>query len=200
MAVTLTLTLLVLALAAPALGDYCEDFETGTTGNFWAVNPLDTSGSWDVLSASELRQKVPDLPPEPSGAYLAYISPKNSTNSYIHGRLVTSTALRYPAGSSISFRYWIRSRYEASAALDVRFVIGTAEQPTPFLDLSSESRPTNDQWKTVTAEIPASSEPVKVRLQLHRYLLYQSFPAIDFNRVSYEFYETTSRLGLYLDQ
>ena len=159
----LTLTLLTLASAVLTGADYCEDFESGTTGGFWSENPLDQAGSWEVRLASELRQTVPDLPVEPSGEYLAYIVPLNfSTTEYVHGRLVTSQALEFPEGSSISFRYWIRSKYEASAALDVRFVIGTAEQPTPFLDLTSQSRPTNDQWMEVTAEIPTSSQPVKV--------------------------------------
>ncbi|XP_043206741.1 mucin-2-like [Amphibalanus amphitrite] len=160
----LTLTFLSLVFFTSVLADYCEDFESGTTGAFWTGNPLDESGSWDVLLASDLRQRVPDLPAEPSGSYLAYISPKNSSNSYIHGRLVTTAALPYPAGSSISLRYWIRSQYVSSAALDVRFVVGTAEQPTPFLDLSDQSGPTNDQWRTVTAQIPASSQPVKLSI------------------------------------
>ncbi|KAF0308548.1 hypothetical protein FJT64_020234 [Amphibalanus amphitrite] len=162
--VTLTLTLLAVSAALTA-ADYCEDFESGDSGQLWSGNPLDQAGTWEVRLASELRRQVPDLPAEPSGRYLAWVAPLNfSSTEYVHGRLVTTAALPYPAGSSISFRYWIRSQYVSSAALDVRFVVGTAEQPTPFLDLSDQSGPTNDQWRTVTAQIPASSQPVKLSI------------------------------------
>ena len=148
-------------LTTARAGEYCDDFEDGHLGDFWRQSVRDTGGKWKPSSYLELKKDIPDFPEPADGDTVVYLTPE-SGSSYVSARLVMKDAYDFPEGSSIYFRYWLRSEYDASGTLEVRKVIGTMEEPDPICTLTDQSGPNVVNWKEVNITIPTEDEDFKV--------------------------------------
>ena len=150
-----------LMLAAARAGQYCEDFESGTLGDFWRQSLRDSGGRWKPSSYVELKKSISDFPEPASGDTVVYLTPEE--NSYSVGaRLVMKDAYDFPEGSSIYFRYWLRSEYPQSGTFELRKVIGTNEEPDPIFSLTDQSGPNVDNWNEINITIPTGDDAFKV--------------------------------------
>ena len=159
------LLLLVCAAAlwsGPArAGQYCEDFERGTLEPFFTTSDLDSRGHWIASDYLQLQRSIPDFPAPASGTWVAYLT-ADPNMIYVYARLQMIDEYVFPAGSSVSFRYWARTDYPGSGTLEVRRQIADVEEKEPILSLTDLSGPNNTQWVEVTAPIPDSTKPQKV--------------------------------------
>ena len=157
---------LLLLLATAWAGEYCEDFENGDLGDFWRQSPLDIGGKWEPSSYTELKETIPDFPEPASGDTVVYLTPENANarggSTFVSARLVMSDAYIYPAGSSIYFRYWLRSDSEQSGTLELQHMVGAMEQPEVLYSLTDQSGPDVDTWKEINITIPEGNEAYKV--------------------------------------
>ncbi|KAF0305239.1 Myosin heavy chain, muscle [Amphibalanus amphitrite] len=146
---------------APAPGEYCDDFESDDFGLFWRQSRWDSGGHWEQSAFSRLRDTVPDFPAPASGDWLVFLTPA-AGSSFAAARLQMTAELVFPAGSRLSFRYWLRSQLPAGAALFVKRCVGEEEDREPLLDLSETAAPENDRWMDVSVAVPADPRPAKI--------------------------------------
>ena len=156
----LPLLLLLLTARARSAGEYCDDFEGGDFGTFWSQGALNTGGEWKPSSYRELLQSIPDFPAPASGDTLVYLTP--AASGYMSAQLQMTTAYRFPEGSSLSFRYWLRSQWLGSGTLEVHRLIGSMDEAQPILSLTEYSGPSNSDWMVANVTVPPHSETFKV--------------------------------------
>ena len=131
-------------------------------GHFWTDNSLDYDSKWEPSSYQELKETIFDFPEPASGDTVLYLTPRDETTTYVSARLVTKEAYIFPEGSSIYFRYWLRSKYVASGTLELRRVNGTMEEPNAIHSLTEQSGPDVHTWREVNITIPTTTEYFKV--------------------------------------
>ena len=154
---------LLAILAMARSGEYCDDFEDGDLGPVWTTNSdLDSRGQWEVSSYQQLKSSIPDFPAPARGDSVAYLTPMDPYQVYVYARLQMSEEYVFPEGSSVSFRYWLRTDYPGSGTLEVRQQIRGVEEKEPLISLTETSGPNNTQWKEVNVSIPASTYGQKV--------------------------------------
>ncbi|XP_043208696.1 uncharacterized protein LOC122374162 [Amphibalanus amphitrite] len=146
---------------APVPGEYCDDFESDDFGLFWRQSRWDSGGHWEQSAFSRLRDTVPDFPAPASGDWLVFLTPA-AGSSFAAARLQMTAELVFPAGSRLSFRYWLRSQVPAGAALFVKRCVGEEEDRESLLDLSETAAPGNDRWTEVSVAVPADPRPAKI--------------------------------------
>ena len=148
-------------LTTARAGEYCDDFENGDFGDFW-TQEKNFGGQWKPSSFSELKETIPDFPEPASGDTVVYLTPEPTSFS-MRARLVMKEAYDFSEeGSSIYFRYWLRSEYLESGTLQLYKLIGTGEAPKMIRSFNNESGPGVDYWKDVNFTLTAEDEPFKV--------------------------------------
>ena len=151
--------LCLLLVTTTQADEYCEDFEDGGLGAFWTAGH-DSGGHWKASSYSELKQKIPDFPEPASGDGIVYLTLSHGS-SYVSAAMEMVSEYSFSDGSSMQFRYWLRSMYTGSGFLSVKRVVGGQVNDT-ILDLTRKSGPNVDEWKEAKVEIPSSDQKFKV--------------------------------------
>ena len=153
--------LCLMILTTARAGEYCDDFENGDFGDFWTQGNNDQGGQWKPSSFSELKETIPDFPEPASGDSVVYLTPDPSSG-YMGAQLVMVSSYSFPEGSSLSFRYWLRSQWPGSGTFEVRRVIGSQEEPNPILSLTADSGPDNADWMEANVTVPSYDKEFKV--------------------------------------
>ena len=156
--------LIAIILLAPLLmttslaGEYCDNFETsGDFGSFWKQVTQDSAGKWEPTSYKEISKTIADFPAPASGDTVLYLTPPQG-GSTASARMETIDSFGFPDHSNISFRYWLRSKYTASATLYVKLASNMSEGDT-IIDLSPRSSPDNSDW--MEASVPIATKDNK---------------------------------------
>ncbi|XP_043199419.1 large proline-rich protein BAG6-like [Amphibalanus amphitrite] len=156
----LKLLLLMVVVVTCMAGEYCDDFESDDFGTFWTQGALDSGGKWQPASYQELQQTIADFPAPASGDTVVYLTPL--AGGYMSARLQMTAGYLFPEGSTLSFRYWLRSQWRGSGTLEVHRVLGSQEEAEPILSLTEFSGPDNTQWMEANVTVPTSSSTFKL--------------------------------------
>lgn len=158
---------LLSGLLASSAGEICDDFEDGDFGKYWQeLGSSDYGGQWQARDYDELKQNITDFPQPASGSTVVYLTASPRSTS-VSARLRTVTSYTFPNGSSISFRYWLRSQWPGSGTFEVHRLVGSQEEPEVILSLTDLSGPDCSDWSEASAPIPPHSGKFQVRQLQH---------------------------------
>ncbi|XP_057373359.1 uncharacterized protein LOC130694302 [Daphnia carinata] len=139
-----------------------NDFESGSPDPWIDTSP--TSVYWNVEDFS-IPAEVDYPPPTPSigTKYLRATRDSQLTPGLLVLRTATFAAI---PGDSITFKFWIRSKYTGGNTLDLVLAIENVE--TTLLTLSSYSTSVNFEWRTASSSFPIST-PTNLTLIFYGY-------------------------------
>ncbi|XP_046656473.1 uncharacterized protein LOC124349713 isoform X3 [Daphnia pulicaria] len=140
-----------------------NNFESGSADP-WYDNSTPSSVYWNVEDFSSPTE-VNYPPPTPLSGTKYLRSTRNSQLSAGLVILRTVTFTAFP-GDTMTFDFWIRSRYASGNALEV--VMAAVAFETTILTLTSYSTAENFDWRPASVSLPVS-EPTGVTLSFYGY-------------------------------